>query len=289
MSTTCTYQYVVLRYVHDTTSGEFINVGVALHAPDARFAGALCRPTYGRLSKVFPSMNPEHFKSLMRYIQAQFDELGTRLADELPLHGARSIEELTQQVLPADDSSLQWSAIGSGRTANPAQTLEALFERMVMRYDDKPANQKKSEDDVWRHFKRTLETRQLLQYFEPKTVAVADDELNFDYTWKNGSLHCLEPVSFDLANPDSIHEKAHRWFGRIASLTGADAEPFKVYFLVGRPQNDQLEAAYKNALSILSRMPGAHKVFEENQVDEFGREVADEVKAHLSAIQSAPH
>lgn len=280
MSTPCTYQYVVLRYVHDTTTGEFINVGVALHAPDARFAGAVCRPTYGRLSKVFPGMNPEHFKSLMRYIQGRFDELGTQLADELPLHGTRSIDELTQRVLPADDSALQWSAVGSGRTTDPAQTLEALFERMVMRYDEKTASQKKSEDDVWRHFKRTLETRQLLQYFEPKTVTVADDELTFDYTWKNGSLHCLEPVSFDLANADTIRDKAHRWLGRITSVTSAGAKPFHVYFLVGRPQDDQLEPAYKSALSILGRMPGGHKVFEENQVDEFGREVAEEVRAH---------
>ncbi len=61
------YTYTVLRYVHDTATGEFVNTGVALYAPEARFAGALCRTTYGRLRKVFPGMDGESFKSLMRY------------------------------------------------------------------------------------------------------------------------------------------------------------------------------------------------------------------------------
>lgn len=282
MTTNYTYQYVVLRYVHDTTSGEFVNVGVALHARDAHFAGALCRLTYGRLNRVFPGVNPEHFKSLMRYIQARFDRIATELSDELPLRDARSIEDLTQQVLPTDDSSLQWSAVGSGRTTDPAHALEALYERMVMRYEERAASPRRGEEDVWRSFRHTLETRQLLQYFEPKTIAVADDELDFKYTWKNGSLHCLEPVSFDLANADSIRDKAHRWLGRIASVTSAGAEPFQVYFLVGKPLDGALQPAYENALSILNRMPGKHKVFEESQVDEFGREVAEQVRGHLT-------
>lgn len=40
------YTYTVLRYVHDTTTGEFVNVGVALYAPELRYASALCRTTY---------------------------------------------------------------------------------------------------------------------------------------------------------------------------------------------------------------------------------------------------
>ena len=42
-----------------------------------------------------------------------------------------------QSVLPRDDSSLQWSSVGVGRTSDPAGTLEKLYERMVTRYDDR--------------------------------------------------------------------------------------------------------------------------------------------------------
>ncbi|MGH9799255.1 MAG: DUF3037 domain-containing protein, partial [Blastocatellia bacterium] len=131
------YTYTVLRYMHDITTGEFVNVGVALYAPDARYAGALCRPTYGRLTKVFPGTNGEYFKSLMRHIQTRFENLGEQIATQLPLNQGDSVLDLAKTILPNDDSSLQWSPMGGGRTANPSQTLEQLFERMVMAYDDR--------------------------------------------------------------------------------------------------------------------------------------------------------
>ena len=34
------YTFTVLRYVHDITTGEFVNVGVVLHAPKAKFLRA---------------------------------------------------------------------------------------------------------------------------------------------------------------------------------------------------------------------------------------------------------
>jgi hypothetical protein len=84
MKNQISYTYSVLRYVHDVTSGEFVNVGVALYAPQARYLSAICRTTYGRLNKVFPGVNAEHFKALMRHIQNSFEAQGERLAGELP-------------------------------------------------------------------------------------------------------------------------------------------------------------------------------------------------------------
>lgn len=138
------YTYTVLRYVHDTTTGEFVNVGVALYAPEARYASAVClglapagcRSTYGRLNKMFPGINPDHFKSMMRQIQARFEELGEQLSlsaeasakagTELPLEPVKTVEELARRILPPDDSALQWAPIGSGRSADPPNALERL-------------------------------------------------------------------------------------------------------------------------------------------------------------------
>ena len=210
MKKTYAYTYCVLRYMHDTTSTEFVNVGVVLYAPEARYLSALCRTTYGRLSKVFPGVNAEHFKSLMHYIEARLGEQGVRVVTELPLTTPSNVLEFAHAILPRDDSSLQWSPAGSGRTDDPAATLEKLFERMVSRYDERPATPVRNDDDVWRHFKRNLEERQVLKHFQPKTIAVQDDEIEFQHAWKNGVWNCLEPLSFDLAAADSIRDKAHR-------------------------------------------------------------------------------
>jgi hypothetical protein len=138
MKRPCVYTYTVLRYVHDTTTGGFVNVGVALYAPEARYVSAVCRTTYRRLDQSFPGVNGEHFTSLMHYVQAQFEELGEKLAGEPMLSDAKSVLELAQYILPRDDSSLQWSPAGAGKTADPSQTLDQLFERMVTRYDEEP-------------------------------------------------------------------------------------------------------------------------------------------------------
>lgn len=273
------YSYAVLRYVHDVTSGEFVNVGVALYAPQVHYLSAICRTTYGRINKVFPGVNAEHFKALMRYIQNSFEAQGERLANELPLAPAAGVLEIAQSVLPKDDSSLQWSPAGSGRTDDPAQTLEKLFNRMVMRYEEKQASISRTDDDVWRHFKRDLEERQILQHFQPKTIAVQDDEVEFQHSWKNGKWHCLEPVSFDLAAADSIKDKAHRWLGQLASVQGA-ADSFKVYLLVGAPQQENLQPAFQSAMSILRKIPGDKEIVLEQDALDLATRIAKEVAEH---------
>ena len=274
------YTYCVLRYVHDTTSNEFVNVGVVLYAPEARYLSAICRTTYGRLSKVFPGVNAEHFKSLMRYIQARLEEQGERVAGELPLTTHSSVLEFAQAILPRDDSSLQWSPPGSGRTDDPSRTLEQLFDRMVMRYEERQAAAGRSDEEVWRSFRRNLEERRVLHNFQPKKITVQDDEIEFQYAWKNGVWHCFEPLSFDLAAAETIRDKAHRWLGQIASLQGA-VDLFKVYLLVGAPQQELLQPAFVNAMSILRKIAGVKEIVLERDAPALAARIANEVAAHL--------
>jgi hypothetical protein len=277
------YSYTVLRYIHDTTTGEFVNVGVALCSPEARYASATCRPTYGRLSKVFPGVNGEHFRSLMKLIQARIEELGDRYAQELPLSEIKTASEFAKAILPHDDSSLQWSPLGTGRTDDPSRTLEKLYERMVMRYDEKPQRESRTDEDVWKHFKRTLEERQVLRHFQPKKIAVQDDEIEFEYAWKNGVWHCLEPVSFDLVEAESIKDKAHRCLGEIISIKDAQ-EHFKLYLLVGQPRTDKLLSAFNNAMSILRKIPIDKEIFFEQDAASLADMVANEVALHEQQV-----
>ena len=80
------YMYTVLRYVHDTTTGEFVNVGVAICAPKVRYASARCRSTYGRLAKVFPGMDGR--RSVEKEIVRESDaaECSERFAREIESH-----------------------------------------------------------------------------------------------------------------------------------------------------------------------------------------------------------
>jgi hypothetical protein len=274
------FTHTVLRYVHDTTTGEFINVGVAIYSREARYASALCRNTLGRLSKTFPGMDGEAFKSLMRYIQSRMEELGDGLQNDLPFEGLpESVMELAHQVLPPDDSSLQWSPPGSGLSDDLPRTLESLFQRHVMRYEDRPQQERRTDDEVWRKFRRTLEARHVLKHLQPKKITGRDDEIEFQHAWKNGLWHCLEPVSFDLSSPDSIREKAHRWLGQVMSVHDAD-EPFKLYLLLGEPQQEVLRPAFEKAISILGNLPVENEIIREPDAEGFSARFAGEIEAH---------
>jgi hypothetical protein len=274
------YTYSVLRYMHDITTGEFINVGVVLYSRDGGYASALCRSTFGRLSKTFPGMDGDAFKSLMRFVQARVEEIGDGLKTELPLNGRpATVLDIAHAVVPPDDSSLQWSPPGSGLSENLSQTLEGLFERMVIRYDERPQLERRSDDEVWRKYRLSLENTHVLKHLQPKKISVQDDEVEFQHAWKNGVWHCLEPVSFDLSSADSIREKAHKWLGQLLSVKDA-REPFKVYLLLGEPQQEALRPAFDKAISILSRLPVDSEVIRESNAGDFSEQFAREIAAH---------
>lgn len=284
MNTRTRYTYTVLRYVHDVAVGEFINVGVALHAPDVGFIGVRCRRTYSRLKEAFPTFDGESFRAAMKHIEQRFEGFSKELAGEVSLRSrTSSVMNFAHAVLAADDSALQWSPVAMGVARDVEATLEQLYQRLIAGNDARPhAARSKQDDDVWRRFSQELEQRQVLQHFEPKVIAVRDDELKFKHAWKNGVWHCLQPLSFDLSSAESIKDKAHKWLGQVSSVSGS-TEGFKVYYLVGEPSQPTLRPAFDAAISILkkSRQVVDAEVFDESEARVLTDRLAAAVTAHL--------
>ncbi len=281
------YTYTLLHYVHDAASGEFANVGVVLLAPEARFAGALCRDTHGRISHLFPDMDREGFKSLMRYIGNRIDEIGDRLRSELPLENVPAdAGALARSVLPHDDSALQWSPVGGGLCADPPAKLEELFRRYVTRYDEKTAAKGRNDEEVWSRFKRALDARHVTSRLQAKKISGADDEVEFAHAYQNERWHCFEPLSFDLTLPESIKEKAHRWLGQMMGVQDSH-EAFRVYFLVGGPHSPELSESYRGALKLLGKAPVEVEIVPEDRAEGFAEQIAQIVAVHEQAPGTA--
>lgn len=280
VSTRTPYSYRILRYVHDTGTGEFLNVGIVLMAPRAMYFQAKVKSAISRVKAAFPGIDTNTFKLRMRRVQSCFDTLaeGDLSAGQSRLVASeRAIEDVVHRVIPADDSSLQWSPTGSGLTADPAATLASLYKRFVSKYDADGSHVRK-DDDVWKHFRQELKRRNVLPQLEEKTIAVSDDSVRFTHAWKNGVWHCYEALSFDLATEEGIKDKAVKWLGQVNSVQNS-TDPFNVYFLVGAPSHDNLEEAYRKAVSILRKTPLA-KVIEEKDAETFAGEVAQEMTRH---------
>lgn len=275
------YSYVILRYVHDIGTGEFINVGVVLMAARGSYVKAKFKTAYGRVKKAFPSVDSDVFRSRMKRLQTTFDRISDgdfNAKKPTTQESAAPIEQLVHSVIRVDDSSLQWSSVGSGLSQDLTATLAALFQRFVTKYDTELINAPRKDDDVWKHFRTELEKRNVLSHLEEKVIAVADDSVKFEHAWKNGAWHCYEPLSFDLSSDSSIKEKAHRWLGQVSSIKDS-REDFHVYFLVGKPTDLGLNEAYEKAVSILRKAP-ASEVIEEESAEEFSKSVANAISKH---------
>lgn len=270
------YQFAVLRYVHDTITGEFINVGLCLFSKDGAFGGMKCRHTYKRITSLFPNVQGEKLKNLLKHIESVFESYhspngGFVFEDD--------IEDILYSILPKDDSSLQWFFGGSGISFDLEQTLDELYFRYVEQYDAKNAKNKKSDEDVWRLFKKDLISFNLVRELQPRKVTTSDDELMFNYTLQNGALHCLEPLTFDLATSENIRDKARNWLGKVTSLASSK-EKFEVYYMLGRPLDDELMPAFNDALNILKKAPVPVHIYNEYESEKLAKNLDGILKHH---------
>jgi hypothetical protein len=271
------YTYSVLRYRHDPLAGEQVNVGVILHCPKGRFCQFRMRHTFGRFRDLFPDLDGDAFKASLKAIERSVERVASHGGDGL-FAGLENALAVGQRALPQDDSSFVWGALGSGLTSDPRAQLESLFERFVSLYDAQRKHVR-GDADIWRPVRDMLDERHLVDRLQKKAIHSSIDTVVFEHAWKNSTWHCYEPVSFDLANEDSIREKARRWVGHLTTVRES-TEPFKPHFIVGRPAAPELAAAYKAAIKMLEKSPIPSEVIEEDRIGYLVDKIEDEIRRH---------
>jgi len=170
--------------------------------------------------------------------------------------------------------SLQWSALGSGQANDLDKEVDYLFERMVAEHEQR--SETRGEDDVWKSFSRALQKRNLLAQLQYKKIVGKADSLESEHAWKNGIWHCLERVSFDLADGERIRTKALRWVGQMTALQDAE-DRFKLYLLIGEPSRNSVFEHYVRARRILETMPGNTAIYTEAQAEQLSEHVEREM------------
>ena len=271
------YSTITLRYLHDVVTGEFANIGVVLYSPEQRFLEARFTTSYERLNAIFLKIDHLHFRALMRYMANRFDEIAADLRDGLHVAPVTALKEIVRQVLPPDDSSLQWSEPGGGFTEDAAATLDELFKRFVERYVAGAEQVSRSDEEIAKPFKARL--GKAVDKLTEKKITTNDYQYDFHFAWKNDVWHLYEPVSFDLVDPGSIREKANKWLGRGVALHEA-REKFKIHFLLGEPRQEDTKKAFQNAIHLLSKIPGHKELVREDELGHFAEHLAEEIGSH---------
>jgi hypothetical protein len=178
----------------------------------------------------------------------------------------------------------KFSTSGFGVSSDLDTTLATLYERYVERYAGQSDIPSRSDDEVWRIFREALERRSVLGSLARKSIVAPDYEYEFKAGWKNEIWHLYEPISFDLVEPNSLVDKANRWWGRSASLAEGP-ERFRLHLLLGAPQNPKLAQAFGRATNILRKMPGAPELIMESDVERFAADLEREISAHRDGVR----
>lgn len=273
------FSYVVLRYMHDVYTREFVNVGVLFYAPRAGFLKLEKLSSLDRVRGFFPGLQSDSLRDLLAFLSSRADEVDKK-SSELLDRDHLSADAIAKSLLPIDDSALQWSAPGGGVTDVPEQTLKELFERLVTRHLKAHPPTRKEDADVWKPFEHELRKRKVLQRLQEKILTVGELKHRFDNSWQpvGGHLRLYQPLSFDLLRTTDIVEKAVYWSALVQQLRKADPD-FHIYLLLGRPSDSTRLRAFDQARETLSEDKRRKELVAEEEAPKFAVEVAEEMKA----------
>lgn len=271
------YTFSVVRYSHDPSVGELVNVGVLLYAKTGPFVGAQFDHHTEHLGRLFSEFHSGDYLTTIRALKQGADRLMQQW-QKRPLtrmgEGLASAREVGRLLVPDRYLGFVVGDPLSGTTDNLPREVGRLFDRFVRSQRPAPdAHQRRSDVDVWRTVYERALPAGLSRLFSPHQVETPTVAVSFDYAVKNGRWHVLQPLSFDYVTSDAIQRKATGWLGTTMALAGS-SDISSVAFLLGRPMHPGVEGAYDRAKSVLQLAPRSLKttLVEEAEADVFSRQ-----------------
>ena len=250
------YQYALIKYVHNDASGECVNVGIALYAPDSRYFRARFNTRYSRIGQFFlNAFDSEHYRNMVRALEREFDRFSSMIRNGEK--GGPSSADLTQmfyglmqEILPEDSTAFRWGPIYGGVASDPERRLGELFAEFVTRHDRPTARPLRQESQIWGDFERLVRQRHLDASLTPRKLESDLYQYEFHGSFQNGKPNVIEPISLDLQGGSSIVEKANQWAGRLVALK--HSQDFAFHAILAPPADRSLRIYFDRARQLLA-------------------------------------
>lgn len=275
------YQYQIVRYIHDRVTSEFVNVGIIIFQPESYFLKSKFVSKYGRVSQFFSEINGQYLISTLRQFEKEINRISKTTTELFFDH--KHISEITNSILPKDDSALECSEIFFGIDINPQAALNDLFERLVSKYTIEPEKDTLDDKHVWKNiYKEYFDKYGITNNLKSHSIETAHDTLQFDKAWKNGSWHFYQTVSFDLKKTETIKNKVYKWSGIISELESTK-EKVNLYFLTLSPRRHKsVKQFIEDTLSNRQSETVTVSVINEKQADKFAKSLGKKIEEHTS-------
>lgn len=279
------FKFRILRYIHDSFTGEFLNIGLALYSQAIPYLQIRLLQKYGRITNTFPGVEGYDFHRYISSLQNKFDNLADKInskqltIEQLSLEG---IDNLLATVLPPDDSAVQFGPIQGGMAGDLGAVFSDLYFRLVEEYLPTDEHLSRTENEIWNLFNKPLRLHNVTGLLHPTIIHTSNDDIELEHAWKNGKWKALQPISFDLKQTGTIQNKARLWLG-INVILEESSEVACIYYLLGKPRRDNLalQKAYFKAKDLLGTGNHSKKIeiIEEDNAEEFAKEISPLIRS----------
>ena len=133
------YKYQLVRYIHDQSTSEFVNVGVIIYDSETNFLKSRFITKFDRVSNLF---NNEPAVDYLKDVLKQFEDSINEISNLPNKFG--DIQRITSSILPKDDSALQCTEVFAGVDCDFDSALTTLFDCLVNKYS------------YWKHIEEKL-------------------------------------------------------------------------------------------------------------------------------------
>jgi Protein of unknown function (DUF3037) len=273
------YSASYLRYVHDPVTGEFANVGVLVWVPQSRELYFVGTARTQRLGRFFHDFSDDDHQKVIRYARKEFAKLAEKLKQqsELPFDlAAARARDLGLVVIPFDDATYQWSPSFGGYAVDAKAIAEEIFQEAIGVHQKKaPGPARRSEQVIYKeHYQATFESERVKPFILPHRVEAPRVAYDFQRSYQNGVWNCIEIVSLDYQNAETIEQRSLLWDARVRHLQDSN-EKAKIHLLLGKPSEGLLRE-YDKAKDLMGSSKIAD-IIEEDGAADFCKELEEKV------------
>lgn len=287
------YQYSIIRYLHDPTTHEFLNIGLALYSPAFNYFKVDITSRYARITDTFfdadGSAYSSHVNKLMRRFSNLSEEISNNQIDMFNQEDG-DFETYIRKFL-RKESSFRYSGPASGIAPASEEglkdTFNRLFSKYILKYIRTDEDDTRDEDEVWNQvYKPKIEEidKGIIYHLNPRTIETPKDNFDYKYSWRNGAVNIIEPLSFDMKRAGSIRNKAHRYYGIHGLLNQSNVEISQLYLLLGKPRKQEVIDEYNKAINIISPNGDPYKYKLEIIEEDGAKDFASHLKSEISKI-----
>ena len=246
--------YAVLRFLPYPETGEFVNLGVAVHCADTGFLGVeLERRKLRRVTNFFPELLKDQFKNAQDAIWTELE----RVRDQMTHLGQADLKRrVFRELVRPRESIFRFSDIKTVLTNEPQELVQTLFDQYVRRHF---AQTKEHQEGVMarRYY-------QALRQFCPDNVfhqnrVVGNKEYHVrlplcsDQVGRNRMpVRVIKPLDLNRDEPTAIIDHGDAWIGRVRRLREIGCQPERFIFAVDAPQTG--DATHEAARKIITEL-----------------------------------